>query len=88
MKRQSILELLVDIGWVRKDPDPNEEKVSVNFLHIQRLNSLFSYLINGDFLAITEKDLHSPKVVKMLRQAYGKSNEVNGANLKLLQNYD
>lgn len=87
VKRQSILELLVDIGWVLKDPESDEDKVPVNFLHIQRLNCLFSYLINGHFLAITEKVLHSPKVVKMLRQVYGKSNEVNGADMKLLQNY-
>jgi len=87
VKRQSILELLLDIGWVLKDPEPDENKVPVNFVHIQRLNCLFSYLINGHLLAMTEKVLHSPKVVKMLRQVYGKSNEVNGADIKLLQNY-
>lgn len=85
--RQSILELLLDIGWVLKDPEPDENKVPLNYVHIQRLNCLFSYLVNGRLPAITEKIFCSPKVVEILRQLYGKSNEVNGAEIKLLQNY-
>ncbi|KAH9296871.1 hypothetical protein KI387_028553, partial [Taxus chinensis] len=87
VKRNSIFELLLDIAWVIKDPEPDENEVSVNHAHIHRLNYLFSFLIKGQFLSVMEKLLHSPKVIKILKQVYGTSNKFNDADVELLQNH-
>lgn len=78
---------LIDENKVLKDPKPDENKVPVNCVDIQRLNCFFSCLINGHLLTITEKVFHSLGVIEILRQVYGKSNEDNGAYVKLLQSY-
>ncbi|XP_057870559.2 squamosa promoter-binding-like protein 7 isoform X3 [Cryptomeria japonica] len=87
VKRQSILDLLLDIAWVIKDPEPEEIEIQVNHAHLQRLNHLFSFLIDGQFLSVMDRLLHSPKVTKIIKQVYRPSNHFNVADVELLYNH-
>lgn len=87
VKQQSMLDLFLDIAWVIKDPEPEENEIQVNHAHLQRLNHLFSFLIDGQFVSVMDKLLHSPKVIKIIKQAYGPSNYFNDADVELLCNH-
>eukprot|EP00252_Welwitschia_mirabilis_P005426 TRINITY_DN15905_c0_g1_i1.p1 TRINITY_DN15905_c0_g1~~TRINITY_DN15905_c0_g1_i1.p1 ORF type:complete len:875 (-),score=133.42 TRINITY_DN15905_c0_g1_i1:322-2946(-) len=86
-RRQCFSELLLDIAWVLKNPNSDENCMALSSSQIRRLNCLFGYLLNAQLFSVTEKVLFSEKVIQVLKDVFQNSNYLKDGDRRLLQNY-
>lgn len=84
-RQTTISELLLDIGWLLKEPKSDGVQNQLTITQVQRFNCLLSFLIQNESASILMEVLHSLNIIKDATMPYNYDNTSGNADMKLFQ---
>ncbi|KAF5180742.1 Squamosa promoter-binding-like protein [Thalictrum thalictroides] len=85
LQQAAMSELLLDIGWLLKEPALDDLQKHLTFTQIQRFNSLLSFLIQNESKIVLDKILHALMIAMDSEKFYDDDNVNNSADLRLFK---
>ncbi|KAF9605281.1 hypothetical protein IFM89_015897 [Coptis chinensis] len=87
LRQGAVSELLLDIGWLLKEPKLDDMQNHLNSTQIQRFNCLLRFLIQNESTHVLEKILHSLKIIGNANKFYNPDNVVIDADVVLFHKH-
>ncbi|KAJ4967665.1 hypothetical protein NE237_014366 [Protea cynaroides] len=87
LKQAALSELVLDIGWLLKEPKVENFHGILTSMEIQRLNCLLDFLIKNEFATILEKVLQSQRIMIDKEEFYNGIDGINDADMRLFHKY-
>ncbi|XP_043709353.1 squamosa promoter-binding-like protein 7 [Telopea speciosissima] len=82
LKQAAMSELILDIGWLLKEPKSENFQGVLTSTDIQRLNCLLDFLIKNEFTTILEKILQSQRTM-IHKEVFNSIDGIDDANMRL-----
>ncbi|PIA39408.1 hypothetical protein AQUCO_02600098v1 [Aquilegia coerulea] len=85
LQQTAMSELLLDIGWLLREPTLIDLQKHLTFTEIQRFNSLLNFLIEKESKVVLDKILHALTIAMDSKKFYNDDNMNNSAEMRLFQ---